>query len=195
MTGALTIFGISGSLREKSYNSAALWAARDLAPKGITFDIFDRLGEIPPFNEDTEGDPADAVVDLKRRIERADAVVIATPEYNYSVPGVLKNAIDWASRPYGKNSWADKPVAVMGASVGMLGSARAQYHLRQMFVFLDMHPVNQPEVMIPMAADRFNDDGELTDDAAQRFISELMENLADWTKRLKATERELAGAR
>lgn len=195
MTGEVTIFAISGSLREGSYNAAALRAARDLAPRGVKFDIFDHLGEIPPFNEDTEGDPVDAVVDLKRRIERADAVVIATPEYNYSVPGVLKNAIDWASRPYGKNSWAGKPVAVMGASIGMLGSARAQYHLRQMFVFLDMHPVNQPEVIIPMAADRFDDNGELTDDASKRFISELMENLVAWTQRLKATQRELAGAR
>lgn len=194
MTDALTIFGISGSLREKSYNSAALRAARDLAPRGSTFDIFDRLGEIPPFNEDDENNPADAVVDLKRRIERADAVVIATPEYNYSVPGVLKNAIDWASRPYGNNSWAKKPVAVMGASIGMLGSARAQYHLRQMFVFLNMHPVNQPEVMIPMAADRFDEKGALQDDAAQRFIAELMENLAEWAERLKATEPQFASA-
>jgi chromate reductase, NAD(P)H dehydrogenase (quinone) len=191
MTGELKIFGICGSLREKSYNSATLRAARDLAPQGTKFDIFDRLEEIPPFNEDAEGNPADAVVDLKRRIARADAVVIATPEYNYSVPGVLKNAIDWASRPYGDNSWAGKPVAVMGASIGMLGSARAQYHLRQTFVFLDMHPVNQPEVMIPMAADRFDDHGELTDDASKRFIGELMENLAAWAKRLKSTEREL----
>ncbi len=195
MTGEVTIFAISGSLRDGSYNAAALLAARDLAPRGVKLDIFDHLGEIPPFNEDMEGDPVDAVVDLKRRIERADAVVIATPEYNYSVPGVLKNAIDWASRPYGKNSWAGKPVAVMGASIGMLGSARAQYHLRQMFVFLDMHPVNQPEVIIPMAADRFDDNGELTDDASKRFISELMENLVAWTQRLKATQRELAGAR
>lgn len=194
MSEQFTIFGISGSLREQSYNSAALRAARELAPRGVKFDIFDRLGEIPPFNEDTETDPVDAVVKLKQRIERADAVVVATPEYNYSVPGVLKNAIDWASRPHGKNSWANKPVAVVGASVGMLGSARAQYHLRQMFVYLGMHPVNLPEVMIPMAAERFNESGELTDDASRRFISELMENLVTWAERLQATQREPARA-
>lgn len=192
MTGELTIFGISGSLRRGSYNAAVLRAARDLAPSGVDFDIFERLGEIPPFNEDTEDSPADAVVDLKRRIQRADAVVIATPEYNFSVPGVLKNAIDCASRPYGDNSWAGKPVAVMGASIGMLGSARAQYHLRQMFVFLDMHPVNQPEVIIPMAADRIDDQGNLADEASRKFIGELMENLVAWTRRVSAPEGELA---
>ena len=101
---------------------------------------------------------------MKSRVRAADAILFSTPEYNYSMPGVLKNAIDWASRPYGDSAWQGKPVAVMGASVGVLGSARAQYHLRQCFIFLNMYPVNQPEVLIANAAQRFNEQGELTDE-------------------------------
>src|SRR6185503_8696163 len=96
---------------------------------------------------------------LKSSIRASGAILISTPEYNFSVPGVLKNAIDWASRPYGDNSWDDKPVAIMGASPGATGSARAQYHLRQMFVFLNMHAMNQPEVMIGKASEKFDANG------------------------------------
>src|SRR5687767_273497 len=135
-----TILGIPGSLRKASYNKAALRAAQALVPAGTTLEIFE-LDGIPPFNQDDEQNPPPRVTELKARIRAADAVLICTPEYNYSVPGVLKNAIDWASRPYGDSAWTGKPVAIMGASVGVLGTARAQYHLRQMCVFLDMYPV------------------------------------------------------
>jgi chromate reductase, NAD(P)H dehydrogenase (quinone) len=189
----LTILGISGSLRADSYNTAALRAARELLPAGAEMDVFDRLSEVPLYNQDMEKDPPPAVVDLKRRIERADAILIATPEYNFSVPGVLKNAIDWASRP--SNSWAGKPAAIIGASTGMLGTARAQYHLRQMFVFLDVHPVNKPEVLIPMARDRFDDQGNLTDEASRKFLAQLMENLVAWTERVGSPARETVGVR
>src|ERR1044072_3324129 len=142
----MRILGIAGSLRRESYNRSALRAAVELAPKSATVDIFE-LDGIPGFNQDNEQNPPRAVVDLKKRVREADAVLIVTPEYNYSVPGVLKNAIDWASRPYGDSAWNGKPAAIMGASIGAIGTARAQYHLRQMMVFLNMFPVNQPEAL------------------------------------------------
>ncbi len=192
MERELTILGISGSLREGSYNTATLRAAQELCPPGARIEMFTELGAIPAFNQDLENDPPAAVRELKRQIREADAILFVTPEYNYSVPGVLKNAIDWASRPYGDNAWDGKPAAIMGASTGMFGSARAQYHLRQMFVFLNMLAVNQPEVTIPMAAERFDDLGDLTDDMSRKLIAELLENLVTWTRRL-SPQRELAG--
>jgi chromate reductase len=124
-------------------------------------------------------------VELKRRVREADAILFVTPEYNYSIPGVLKNAIDWASRPYGESAWSGKPAAIMGASIGAIGTARAQYHLRQMMVFLNMFPVNQPEVMIGNAADRFDANGNLTDDATKDYIRKLLQVLVEWTARIQ----------
>ena len=115
---------------------------------------------------------------------------MVTPEYNYSIPGVLKNAIDWASRPYGDSAWEGKPVAVMGASVGTLGTARAQYHLRQVFVFLNMHALNRPEVMISNAAQRFDVQGQLTDTTTQDLIRQLLWSLVDWTRQLREPIRK-----
>jgi multimeric flavodoxin WrbA len=123
-TGPVSILGIPGSLRQASYNKAALKAAQELLPAGATLEVFG-LDGIPPFNEDDERALPPRVVELKARVREADAILIATPEYNYSVPGVLKNAIDWASRPYGDNVWDGKPVALMGASPGSQGTARA----------------------------------------------------------------------
>jgi chromate reductase len=108
-----------------------------------------------------------------------------TPEYNFSIPGVLKNAIDWASRPYGDSAWDGKPAAIMGASVGAFGTVRAQYHLRQMLVFLNMHAVNQPEVMIGRASERFDKDGNLVDEASTKLVRQLLANLVEWTARLR----------
>src|SRR5690606_22031561 len=119
MADNLTFLGIAGSLRRKSYNRSALRAATQLVPQGMTIDVFDIEG-LPGFNEDHEQNPPEKVVDLKRRIRAADAILLVTPEYNYSVPGVLKNAIDWASRPYGDNAWSGKPVAIMGATIGSI---------------------------------------------------------------------------
>ena len=129
------------------------------------------------------------VVELKRSIRAADAILLVTPEYNYSIPGVLKNAIDWASRPYGDNSWDGKPVAVMGASLGPLGTARAQYHLRQVFVFLNMHAVNKPEVMISAAAERFDEQGNLKDENTRKLIRRLLESLVEWAQQLDRGKR------
>jgi chromate reductase len=178
------ILGIAGSLRRASYNRAALRAATQLVPAGVTLDIFE-LDGIPGFNQDEEHQPPAKVVEFKRRIREADAILIVTPEYNYSVPGVLKNAIDWAFRPYGDSAWSGKPVAIMGASVGTIGTARAQYHLRQMFVFLNMFPINQPEVMIGNAAERFDAEGNLTDETTKDFIRQLLHNLVEWTWRIR----------
>src|SRR5690348_13648623 len=135
------------------------------------------------FNQDEETNPDPRVVELKQRVRAADAILFVTPEYNYSIPGVLKNAIDCASRPYGDSAWAGKPVAVMGASVGTLGTARAQYHLRQTFVFLDMHAVNQPEVMVANASNRFDENGKLTDETTKKLVQQLLAGLVNWTRR------------
>ena len=181
--GPIRILGIPGSLREASYNKAALRAAQELLPDGATLEVFDLQG-LPAFNEDDERALPARVVELKAGIREADAILIATPEYNYSVPGVLKNAIDWASRPYGDNAWDGKPVAIMGASPGPRGTARAQYHLRQTFVFLNMYPVNRPEVMISNAAQRFDAQGRLVDEGSRARIRQLLETLVAWTRRL-----------
>ena len=186
VSDGVRILGIAGSLRKASYNRAALRAAQRLVPDGATLDTFE-LDGIPGFNEDEERTPPAPVVALKARVRAADAILFVTPEYNYSVPGVLKNAIDWASRPYGDSAWKGKPVAVMGASIGRLGTARAQYHLRQSFVFLDMYPLNHPEVMIAGAAERFDASGELTDKETSAHIRRLLEALVAWTRRLRAT--------
>jgi len=182
----LLILGIAGSLRKDSYNRAALRAAQQLAPEGAHVEIFDISG-LPGFSQDDESNPPAKVTEMKQQIRKADAILFVTPEYNYSIPGVLKNAIDWASRPYGDSAWTGKPVAVMGASVGMMGSARAQYHLRQTFVFLNMHAVNQPEVMLSNAAKRFDDQGNLTDETARKLIQQLLAELVRWTRLLQTT--------
>jgi chromate reductase, NAD(P)H dehydrogenase (quinone) len=182
-TTPVSILGIPGSLRKASYNKVALRAAQELLPDGAKLEIFD-LDGIPPFNEDDERLLPARVIELKARIRETDAILIATPEYNYSVPGVLKNAIDWGSRPYGDNAWDGKPVALMGASPGSLGTARAQYHLRQTFVFLNMYPLNRPEVMISNAAQRFDAQGHLADEGLRTRIRQLLEALVAWTRRL-----------
>jgi chromate reductase len=185
MSKPINILGIAGSLRRQSYNRSALRAAKQLTPEGVTLNIFE-LDGIPGFNEDDEKNPPARVVELKKQIRAADALLIVTPEYNYSIPGVLKNAIDWASRPYGDSAWSGKPAAIMGASVGTIGTARAQYHLRQIFVFLNIFPVNQPEVMIGSAAERFDAQGNLTDEKIKEYIRKLLQSLTEWTNRISA---------
>ncbi len=181
MNTPITILGIAGSLRKASFNRAALRAAQQLVPDGVSLEIFD-LDGIPPFNQDDEAHPPERVALFKQRIRAADAILIVTPEYNYSIPGVLKNAIDWASRPYGDNAWEGKPVALMGASVGAMGTSRAQYHLRQAFVFLNMYPLNRPEVMISNASQRFDEKGNLKDEETKSHIQNLLVALVAWAK-------------
>ena len=193
MNQPIRILGIAGSLRRKSYNRAALRAAQQLAPEDAVIDIFE-LDDIPVFSEDDVCHPPVKIVELKKRIREADAILFVTPEYNYSIPGGLKNAIDWASRPYGDNAWNGKPVAVMGASLGTLGTARAQYHLRQVFVFLNMLAINQPEVMIANAGQNFDAEGNLTNETTKNHIRQLLANLVGWTRGLqKAKESDVQG--
>lgn len=179
----MQILGIAGSLRKHSYNHSALLAAQKSVPPDVTLATFSLEG-IPLYDQDLDLEPPARVTEFKKAIRAADAILIATPEYNYSVPGVLKNAIDWASRPYGDSAWTGKPVAIMGASIGQFGTARAQYHLRQMFVFLDMFPLQLPEVMIAAAHEKFDPEGNLTDEKTKEFIRKHVEALVAWTRKL-----------
>jgi len=186
MEKRIRVLAFAGSLRKGSYNKALIRAAVELAPENVTMEVFDLEG-IPPFNQEQENNPPSKVADFKEKIRGADALLIATPEYNYSIPGVLKNAIDWASRPKQGNPLQGKPVAIMSASSGRFGGARAQYHLRQCFVFLDMRPVNQPEVMLASAADNFDSDGKLTNEQTRMQIKQLIQALTSLTDLLKCT--------
>jgi len=183
MSSHVRILGMAGSLRRGSYNQGALRAAKLLVPENSEIDLF-QLDGIPMFNEDDEKRPPSSVLELKKRIRSADAVLIVTPEYNYSIPGILKNAIDWASRPQGDSAWSGKSAAIMGASLGALGTARAQYHLRQIFVTLNLFPLNQPEVIIADAAHRFDENGNLIHEPTKQLIQALLKNLVDWTRRI-----------
>jgi chromate reductase len=179
----INVLAICGSLRAGSYNKAALRTAVELKPPGMMIETAD-IGSFPLYNEDVraQGFPP-PVETLRRQIAAADALLFVTPEYNYSIPGVLKNAIDWASRPPDQ-PFAGKPVAMMGAGAGMAGTARAQYDLRRCCVFLDMHPVNRPEVLIGQAQTKFDEQGRLTDDAARGFIRDLLVALDQWTRQI-----------
>ena len=187
LTRPLTVLGVCGSLRRGSYNRMALEAARRLAPAGMTIESFESLRDVPLYDEDLEkqGLPA-PVQDLRACVKAADAVLLVTPEYNYSVPGVLKNAIDWASRPP-EQPFADKPMAIMTAGPGMFGGVRCQYHLRQCFVYLDAKILNRPEVFINNAPQKFAEDGTLKDEGTAKAIGGLLEALRVWTVRLKGS--------
>jgi chromate reductase len=184
MEDRLRVLGISGSLRKGSYNTALLRAAIALAPEGMTIEAFD-IREVPPYDEDvrSRGFPA-PVERLRAAIAAADGLLLVTPEYNFSVPGVLKNAIDWASRPPSQ-PFADKPLAIMGASGGLGGTMRAQYHLRQIAVFLDMHVLNKPEVFVRSSADKFASDGALTDEPTRKIVAEQLVAFDAWVRRLR----------
>ena len=181
---SINVLGLSGSLREASLNSAALRAACELAPEGMQVTLGSIAG-IPLYDEDLRGSGTpEAVAALAAAIGEADAVLIATPEYNYSVPGTLKNAIDWLSR-LDPQPFAGKPVAIMGASMGRLGTARAQYHLRQVFVFLDAMVMNRPEVMISAAHTLVDEGNALTDGSTRNHIAGMLNALAAHVQRLR----------
>ncbi|HXV22809.1 MAG TPA: NADPH-dependent FMN reductase [Alphaproteobacteria bacterium] len=177
----INILGIAGSLRTKSFNRMALAAACGLAPDGMSIRPFEGLGDIPLYNEDVKvlGFPS-AATELRRAIAEADALLIVSPEYNFSVPGVLKNAIDWASRPP-QMPLAGKPAAIMGASSGVMGTVRAQMHLRQILNGFNMPVMNRPEVLIREAGAKFDAQGRLVDEDTRNHIRTLLERLQDWT--------------
>jgi len=191
MDKQIKILGFAGSLRKGSYNKAILRAALELLPEDAKLEIFDLEG-IPPFNSDLENRMPEIVKEFKAKIRAADALLIATPEYNYSIPGVLKNAIDWASRPYGDNAFEGKPAAIMSASSGMLGAVKAQFHLRQTFVFLDVLAFNRPEVVVTFAGEKIDDKGRVTDEKTREKIKELLMALVAWTIRLKGDNSQKA---
>jgi chromate reductase len=181
---AVRILGIAGSLRRGSFNAATLRVTQQLAPAGMTIEPFD-IAPIPLYNEDVRqlGFPA-PVEELRTRIKTADGLLIVSPEYNYSIPGVLKNAIDWASRPP-EQPFDGKPIGIMSASAGAMGGGRAQYHLRQCFVFLNGLVMNRPEVAIPAAHTKFDADGNLTDPMTRDFIAAHLAALLQWVLRLR----------
>lgn len=177
------VLGVSGSLRQGSYNRLLIQAAQELAPENLRIDIFD-LHNIPAYDPDTEAEGTpEPVVEFKRRIQAADALLISTPEYNYGVPGMLKNAIDWASRPTvgGAKVLNGKPIALMGATTGNFGTVRAQMMLRQVFLYTRSHVMLEPEVTVFRVKDRFEGD-RLTDEPTRGFIRELLEGLDEWIK-------------
>jgi chromate reductase len=182
----IKVLAISGSLRKASFNTLALRAAAELAPEGMEIMLFDGLRDIPLYDDDIRagaGYPA-PVAALRAAVKAADAVLLASPEYNFSISGVLKNAIDWISRPP-EQAFDGKPVAIMGAATGLLGTARAQYDLRKMLGGLNAHLLNKPEVMISQAATRFDATGRLTDEATRALVAQQMIALRDWTLRLR----------
>lgn len=184
MNSKIRVLGFAGSLRKDSYNKMLLNAATELKPDNVELETFDLEG-IPLFNQDQEEQPPKRVKEFKEKIKTADALLIVTPEYNYSVPGVLKNAIDWASRPYGDNVFDEKPVAVMSASEGMLGGARAQYHLRQTLISLNMHPLNRPEVIVSQIDEKIDANGKVVDEKTRKKIGKVLEALVAWTERVR----------
>lgn len=182
----MKVLGISGSLRKGSWNTSVLRAAQGLAPAGMTIEI-GSIADIPLYNEDvrTAGLPP-AVERLRSEITAADALLIVSPEYNFSVPGVLKNAIDWASRPPNQ-PFSDKPVAIMGASGGPVGTARMQYDLRKILGGLSAFVMNKPEVFIAVAGTKIEEAGNLTDETTKDFIRKQLEALAAFTKRMRSS--------
>jgi chromate reductase len=187
-TAQLTVCGIAGSLRQASYNRALLRAAQTLAPEGMQVVVCD-LSLIPFYNADQDGEvKPEPVVALKEAINRADALLFVTPEYNHSIPGVLKNAIDWASRPAGRSPLAGKPAAIMGASQGVWGTVRAQAHLRQVLAATRTQVLLKPEVLVAHAAQKFDAHGQLIDESTRARVRELLIALAEWTHRLRSAD-------
>ncbi len=184
MVAPVRLIGIPGSLRKDSFNRKLLRAAQELLPPETSLELFELAG-IPPFNEDEETEPPARVRELRSTVRAADAVLFGVPEYNYGVAGVLKNAIDWGSRPRVESCWNGKPVACVSASVGMLGGARAVYQLRQSFVFLNMRPINLPEVFVSFAPQKFDSVGRFTDEAGRKVLASLLAELVQWTRELR----------
>jgi chromate reductase len=183
----LSILGFAGSLRRGSYNRALLRAAAELAPEGMKVEIFD-LADVPLYNGDVEaeGDP-EPVARLKREIAAADGVLMATPEYNHGVPAVMKNAVDWTSRPPGAAVLAGKPVGIIGASPGITGSARGQSQLRQAFEFTNSFCMPQPELLVFKAHEKFDREGRLADEATAEYLGRYLAAFSVWVRRFVPT--------
>lgn len=184
MNNKLKIIGICGSLRKGSYNLMALNVAGKNFPPNVEFEIVE-IGNLPLFNQDLEQNPPESVTNFRQKIKEANAILFAVNEHNYSVSSVLKNTIEWASRPSKDAVLNKKPVAMMGASNGQVGTARAQYHLRQMLVQTDSYALNRPEIMISFAQEKFDSEGNLHDEKTLQKIKDLIAALINWTEKFK----------
>jgi chromate reductase, NAD(P)H dehydrogenase (quinone) len=185
---ALRVIGIAGSLRSKSFNRALLQAARELAPPELIIEI-QELGDIPLFNEDLDSaGPPGSVMALRSAVLAADGLLLVTPEYNHGVPGVLKNAVDWLSQPLRQSALEGKPAAMMGASTGLAGTARSQSQLRQAFVLTNSPVMQQPEVLVSHAYEKFDATGRLIDPATRQFVVAFLTRLAHWLAQQKRAD-------
>ena len=187
----LRILGISGSGRKNSYNTALLEAAKELAPSNMDLEVYDISG-FPLYNQDLEARMPEQVMEFKRKIREADAILIATPEHNYTITAVLKNAIEWGNRPTNDASWNEKPAAIISASSGARGGARAQLHLRQIMVDLNMHAINRPLLLVANASEKFDANMKLTDPQIRQTLHNLLLQLEDWTRRVEPRLERLA---
>jgi len=178
----IRILGISGSGRKGSYNTALIRAAKVLVPPNVELETFD-ISRLPLFNEDLEESTSAVVNEFRRKVSEADAILFATPEYNYSVTAVIKNAVEWGNRP--DNAWTGKPAAIISASISPRGGTRAQLHLRQIMADLDMHPINRPQLLLANAQDKFDESLNLTDERTQETIRQILVALAKWTYKLR----------
>ena len=176
--GSMHVLGISGSLRAASHNSALLRAAQELAPPGMEVEIYDGIGTLPHYDQDLEAEAPESVRTLRRKIRESDGLLIATPEYNYGPPGVLKNAIDWASRPAASSPLLHKPIALVSAAPTNFGGVRAQLALRQAFLWTDSDVVTKPELIVFRSQDRFDATGRLVDEATRALLVGVLEALA-----------------
>ncbi|HEY2461277.1 MAG TPA: NAD(P)H-dependent oxidoreductase [Candidatus Acidoferrum sp.] len=181
---SLLVAAFSGSLRKESFNTKLVRAFQKAAPKSVTCEIIE-IGHLPFINEDLESALPPSVKNLQSTIARADAILLCTPEYNRSYSPVLKNALDWGSRPEGTNKWAGKPAAVIGCTPYHLGAFGAQNHLRQVLMYLDMRPLQQPEFYLSEAAEKFNKQGQLIDPVTRKKVKEMWTALVTWTNKLK----------
>lgn len=181
METKIKIIGIIGSLRKNSFNKTLMETAKKLAPENVEIEILD-IANIPLFNQDQIR--PNSVIEIRKKIEKADGILFATPEYNYSVSGVLKNAIDWVSYPIYENSFDKKPVGIMSASIGMFGGSRAQYHLRQILVSLNTYTMGKPEIMVTLASQKIKNN-KITDKETNQKIKDFIWALANWVKRFK----------
>jgi chromate reductase len=181
---SITVAAFSGSVRKESYTTKLVKAFQLLAPNQVAVNIVS-IDNLPFINEDLEHNLPQSVKDLHASIEKADAILLATPEYNRSYSPVLKNALDWGSRPQGNNSWNGKPAAVIGCTPYALGAFGAQHHLRQVLVYLNMHPVQQPEFYLAKVAEKFNERGELTDAETKKIITSFWQVFITWINKIK----------
>src|SRR5436853_418074 len=172
----LAILGISGSGRKRTYNTALLKAAKQLLPRDATLEVVD-VSRLPLYNQDLEHDMPEVVKELKKKIQDADAILFATPEHNYSVTAVLKNAIEWGNRPPRDASWSSKPAAIISASTSLRGGVRAQLHLRQIMIDLNMYPINRPLLMVANAKVKFDENLNLTDEETRQTLRDVLSSL------------------